>query len=54
MSLHGPARHFAGVERWWFAINFAGADLSMLYYCDDDPDQDFEFLAGEPFEALEV
>jgi hypothetical protein len=37
MSLHGPARHFARVERWWFAINFAGANLSMLYYCDDDP-----------------
>jgi hypothetical protein len=54
MSLHGLARHLAGVERWWFAINFAGLDLPMLYYSDDDPDQDFESLAGDPFEALGV
>ena len=54
MSLHGLARHLAGVERWWFAINFAGIDLPMLYYSDDDPDQDFESLDSDPFEALEV
>jgi Protein of unknown function (DUF664) len=46
MSLHGLIRHLAGVERWWFAINFAGLDLPMLYYSDDDPDQDFESLAA--------
>jgi len=51
MSLHGLARHLAGVERWWFAINFAGADLPMLY-SDEDPDQDFESLAGDPLAAL--
>jgi len=54
MSLHGLARHLAGVERWWFAINFAGLDLPMLYYSDDDPDQDFDSLDGDPSEALRV
>jgi hypothetical protein len=54
MSLHGLIRHLAGVERWWFATNFAGSDLPMLYYSDDDPDQDFESLDGDPLEALEV
>lgn len=52
MSLHGLARHLGGVERWWFAINFAGMDLPMLYYSDEDPDQDFESLDGDPLEAL--
>src|SRR5579875_1793192 len=54
MSRHGLIRHLAGVERWWFAINFAGMDLPMLYYSDDDPDQDFEALDGDPSEALAV
>lgn len=54
MSLHGLARHLAGVERFWFATNFAGSDLPMLYYSDDDPDQDFESLDGDPLAALEV
>jgi hypothetical protein len=54
MSLHGLARHLAAVERWWFAINFAGLDLPMLYYTDEDPEQDFESLEGDPLEALQV
>jgi hypothetical protein len=54
MSLHGLARHLAAVERWWFAINFAGVDLPMLYYSDDDPDQDFDSLDGDPLDALQV
>jgi len=54
MSLHGLVRHLAGVERWWFAINFAGSDLPMLHYSDDDPEQDFESLDGDPLEALQV
>ncbi len=54
MSLHGLVRHLAGVERWWFAINFAGHDVGMLYYSDDDPDQDFESLDGDPLEAFET
>jgi hypothetical protein len=52
MTLHGLIRHLAGVERWWFAINFAGQDLPMIYYSDDDPDQDFETLDGDPLQAL--
>jgi hypothetical protein len=54
MRLHGLIRHLAGVERWWFAINFAGMDLPMLYYGDDDPYQDFESLNGDPLEAIRV
>lgn len=54
MSLHGLVRHLAGVERWWFAINFAGMDLPMLYYSDEDPDQDFESLDGDPLESIRI
>lgn len=54
MSLHGLIRHLAGVERWWFATNFAGLDLPMLFYSDDDPDQDFESLDGDPLEAMDL
>jgi Protein of unknown function (DUF664) len=52
LSLHGLIRHLAGVERWWFRQQFAGEDLPMLYYSDDDPDQDFDSLDGDPAEAL--
>jgi hypothetical protein len=54
MSLHGLLRHLTGVERWWFQINFAGDDVPMLYYSDDDPDQDFERLDGDVDEAWAV
>ncbi|PRX95485.1 DinB family protein [Allonocardiopsis opalescens] len=54
LSLHGLIRHLAGVERWWFRIQFAGEDVSMLYYSDDDPDQDFDRLDGDPGRALEL
>lgn len=52
LSLHGLVRHLAGIERWWFAINFAGMDLPLLYYSEDDPDQDFDSLDGDPLEAI--
>lgn len=52
LSLHGLVRHLAGVERWWFQIQFAGHDVPMLYYSDDDPDQDFEFVDGDVDEAF--
>lgn len=52
LSLHGLVRHLAGVERWWFRIQFAGEDLPLLYYSDDDPDQDFDDLEGDPAEAF--
>ena len=54
MSLHGLLRHLSGVERWWFQIQFAGDDVPMLYYSDDDPDQDFESLDGDIDEAFGV
>ncbi|WP_033290950.1 DinB family protein [Amycolatopsis jejuensis] len=52
MSLHGLIRHLAGVERWWFRIQFAGEDVPLLHYSDDDPDQDFDHLEGDVGEAL--
>lgn len=51
LSLHGLARHLAGVERWWFRIQFAGEDIPMLYYSDEDPNQDFDRLDGDVDEA---
>jgi hypothetical protein len=54
LSLHGLVRHLAGVERWWFRIQFAGEEVPLLYYSDDDPDQDFESLEGDVAEAFEV
>jgi hypothetical protein len=54
LSLHGILRHLSGVERWWFQIQFAGDDVPMLYYTDDDPDQDFESLDGDVDEAFAV
>jgi hypothetical protein len=44
----------AGAERWWFRIQFAGEDVPMLYYSDDDPDQDFDSLDGDPGEDFAV
>ncbi|TQS26268.1 DinB family protein [Microbispora sp. KK1-11] len=54
LSLHGILRHLGGVERWWFRIQFAGEDVPLLYYSDDDPDQDFEDLDGDVEEAFAV
>jgi Protein of unknown function (DUF664) len=52
MTLHGLVRHLAGVERWWFRVQFAGEDVPLLYYSDDDPEQDFESLDGDVDEAF--
>ncbi|MFI8277443.1 DinB family protein [Streptomyces sp. NPDC085929] len=54
LSLHGLVRHLAGVERWWFRIQFAHEDVPLLYYSDDDPDQDFDRLDGDVGEAFAV
>ena len=54
LSLHGILRHLSGVERWWFRIQFAGEEVPMLYYTDDDPDQDFDTLDGDVTEAFAV
>ncbi|MEU6854742.1 DinB family protein [Actinacidiphila alni] len=47
LSLHGLVRHLAGVERWWFRQHFAGEDLPMLHYSDDEPNLDFDRLDGD-------
>lgn len=52
LSLHGLLRHLTGVERWWFRQQFAGEDVPMIYYSDDDPYQDFDALDGDVEEAL--
>jgi hypothetical protein len=52
LSLHGLVRHLAGTERWWFRQQFRGEDVPHLYYTDDDPDQDFGTLDGDPAEAF--
>ena len=44
----------AGVERWWFRQQFAGEDIDLLYYSDDEPDQDFENLDGDVGVAFDV
>jgi Protein of unknown function (DUF664) len=54
LTLHGLVRHLGGVERWWFRIQFAGEDVPLLYYSDDDPNQDFDRLDGDVAEALAV
>lgn len=54
LSLHGLVRHLAGVERWWFRIQFAGEDVPLLHYSDDDPSQDFDSLDGDVEEAFAV
>ena len=41
-------------ERWWFRIQFAGEDVPLLYYSDDDPGQDFDRLDGDAGAAFAV
>ncbi|MCP2169083.1 DinB family protein [Goodfellowiella coeruleoviolacea] len=54
LSLRGLVRHLSGVERWWFRMQFAGEQVPMLYYSDDDPDQDFDRLDGDFAEEVAV
>ncbi|MEO7070740.1 MAG: DinB family protein [Nostocoides sp.] len=54
MSLHGLVRHLAGVERWWFRINFAHEAVPMLFYTDEEPDLDFDGLADDPLADLAI
>ena len=48
----GHRRHLAGVERWWFRVQFAHEDLPLLHYSEDEPDQDFDDLGGDVDEAF--
>ncbi|SEB45555.1 Protein of unknown function [Amycolatopsis tolypomycina] len=52
LTLHGLLRHLTGCERWWFRMQFAGEDVPILYYSDDDPEQDFNELDGDVDEAF--
>lgn len=54
LTLHGLLRHLTGVERWWFQINLAGDDVPLLYYSDEEPDQDFDRLDGDVEQAWAV
>jgi len=40
MSLLGLVKHLAYVERWWFQVVFAGADVPFPW-TDEDPDADW-------------
>ncbi|WP_206783938.1 DinB family protein [Amycolatopsis sp. MtRt-6] len=54
LTLHGLLRHLTGCERWWFRTQFAGEDVPILYYSDDDPEQDFTDLDGDVDEAFSL
>ncbi|HVK25451.1 MAG TPA: DinB family protein [Actinokineospora sp.] len=54
LTLHGLLRHLAGTEQYWFEEQFAGRETVPLYYTNEDPDQDFEDLDGDPAEVLAV
>ena len=51
MSLHGVVRHLAGVERWWFQMNFERRDIPMLFFTEEQPELDFDIPADAAFEA---
>ena len=44
LALLGLVRHMTDVERWWFRIHAANADVPFRYWTDDDPDGDFNNL----------
>lgn len=52
LSLLGLVRHLAGVERWWFRRNFAGAHhLDDLYCSEASPNGEFDDLDDADAEA---
>lgn len=46
LTLLGLLRHMADVERGWFRATLAGEDIHERYGSDDDPDGDFDNVAG--------
>jgi uncharacterized damage-inducible protein DinB len=46
LTLLGLIRHMAEVERSWFRRRAAGQDVGLLYCTDDNPDGDFDDVAG--------
>lgn len=51
LSPAGVVKHLTGIERFWFSIDFAGADLRWPW-TDDDPHGGFEIDAGETIGGL--
>lgn len=47
----GLIKHLTGVERFWFAIDFAGADLPFPWP-EDDPHGCFPLLDGDSLAAI--
>lgn len=47
----GVVKHLTGVERFWFSIDFAGADLPWPWP-DDDPHGNFPIMAGDTLAAI--
>jgi hypothetical protein len=46
LTLHGLVRHMAEVERSWLRQRFSAEDVPDLYCTEEQPDADFENLAG--------
>jgi uncharacterized damage-inducible protein DinB len=55
LSLLGLVRHMAEVERGWFGRVVGQAELPLLYCSDDNPDGEFDDVAGaDPAEAFQA
>src|SRR6266540_4931531 len=53
LSLHGLLPHLTGCESWWFRTQFAQEKgVPLLYYSDDNPNEDFDNLDGDVEEAF--
>jgi uncharacterized damage-inducible protein DinB len=46
LTLLGLVRHMAEVERVWFRIRATGEAIGEIYCTDDNPDADFDDVAG--------
>jgi hypothetical protein len=47
----GVVKHLTGVERFWFSIDFAGADLPWPW-TDDDPHGSFPLAPGDTLAGI--
>ena len=52
LSLLGLIRHMTFVEQHWFEFTFANFAAITYYEKDDDPDADFNDLAGAPLDEV--
>ena len=51
LTLAGVVKHLTGVERFWFSIDFAGADLPWPWP-EDDPHGNFPLAADDTLAAI--